>query len=44
MLNGPVWCQEVAADYTRFVREELLGNLKRLLPILEKMGHGKSAR
>ena len=36
MASGPEWCQRVAADYTRFVREELLGSLIAILEILEE--------
>jgi class 3 adenylate cyclase len=36
MANGPEWTQRVAADYTRFVREELLGSLVAVLQILEE--------
>jgi class 3 adenylate cyclase len=35
MMNGPEWCRTVVDDYMRFVRDELLGTLKRLIPILE---------
>jgi hypothetical protein len=36
MAGGPEWSRKVAADYTRFVREELLGNLLAVLQIFEE--------
>jgi len=30
MASGPEWSQAVIAEYTRFLREELLGSLKAL--------------
>jgi class 3 adenylate cyclase len=36
MATGPEWSQKVAADYMRFVREELLGNLMAILQIFEE--------
>jgi class 3 adenylate cyclase len=36
MSAGPEWSQKVAADYTRFVREELLGSLKKAVDLIER--------
>jgi class 3 adenylate cyclase len=33
---GPDWGHEVVDEYTRFIKEQLLGSLKELVPILEK--------
>jgi class 3 adenylate cyclase len=36
MLTGPEWCRDVQTSLSDFSRDGLLGNLKRLVPILEK--------
>ena len=37
MARGPEWSRRVVADYTRFVREDLLGSLKAIIGAVEKM-------
>lgn len=41
MESGPDWCIQAAEDYGKFVRDELLGSLKNLLPVLEKAAKEK---
>jgi len=36
MMAGPEWSREVAAHYTQFIKEELLGSLKAVLRVLER--------
>jgi hypothetical protein len=35
MMAGPDWCQEVLDDTLQFCKDELLGSLKSVIPILE---------
>jgi len=35
MLKGPQWCSDIMMEFARFTEEELLGSLKKLLPLLE---------
>ena len=35
MLKGPQWCHDIMTEFARFTEEELLGSLKKLLPVLE---------
>jgi len=37
MHSGPDWCSDVMEQYLSFVRNDLLGNLKSVIPILEKV-------
>jgi hypothetical protein len=41
MMTGPGWSRKVAADYTQFVREELLGSLKEVLRTVERTPQAK---
>jgi hypothetical protein len=41
MTSGPEWSQKVVADYTRFVREELLGSVKAMLRAVEEVPDAK---
>jgi len=41
MMAGPEWSREVAADYTQYIKEELLGSLKAVLRAGERIPHGK---
>ena len=36
MISGPTWCSIVIAEYARFIRDDLLGSLESLVPLLEK--------
>jgi hypothetical protein len=36
MQAGPSWCRDVVDEYLVFLENDLLGNLKTLLPLLEK--------
>lgn len=36
MINGPGWCREVEKVLADFTKDELLGSLKELVPVLEK--------
>ena len=36
MMSGPEWSRKVAADYTQFIREELLGSLKAVLRAVDE--------
>ncbi|RPJ79333.1 MAG: hypothetical protein EHM20_01725 [Alphaproteobacteria bacterium] len=36
MLKGPQWCRDVIMEFDRFTKDELLGNLKKILQLLEK--------
>ena len=38
MKAGPDWCQEVIDLEVKFIREELLGSLKKVMDLLEKKG------
>lgn len=35
MMDGPDWCQRVLDETLRFMKEELLGGLKSIIPLLE---------
>ncbi|TVQ30179.1 MAG: hypothetical protein EA376_13900 [Phycisphaeraceae bacterium] len=35
--SGPPWCREVIDEYTRFIREELMGTLKQFLEAIERL-------
>lgn len=35
MMDGPDWCQKVLEDTLRFCKDELLGRLKSIIPLLE---------
>lgn len=41
MLNGPAWSKATIKEYQRFTREDLLGVLTNMIPILEKAGSKK---
>ena len=41
MLAGPKWCQKVAADYARYIVEDLLGSVKKAVDVLEQIPNGK---
>ena len=36
LMTGPEWCQEVLAELLRFLREDLLGTVKLIVPAFEK--------
>jgi class 3 adenylate cyclase len=41
MANGPEWCREVINDYLKFVKNDLLGNLKAIVSFLENYERAK---
>ena len=41
MMAGPEWSRKVAADYTQFIREELLGSLKVVLRAVDETQDAK---
>jgi class 3 adenylate cyclase len=36
MNEGPDWCSLIIAQYARFIREDVLGSLESVIPLLEK--------
>jgi class 3 adenylate cyclase len=41
LSDGPAWCRDVQIAMNQFTREDLLGNLKKMVPILEGVGGAK---
>ena len=37
MREGPEWCRSVEVEYGRYLEEDLLGSLKKVVPILETL-------
>jgi len=35
-LSGPPWAQEVLNEYAAFIRDDLLGNLKKVVAVLDE--------
>lgn len=42
--NGPRWCKSVLDEYTRFVREELLGSVLRFVELAERLDQRTKSR
>lgn len=41
LKEGPEWSQKVLVEYSRFLMEDLLGSLKSIVPVLEKVNRRK---
>jgi len=39
MMSGPKWCRDVISKEIQFLRDDFLGSLKKVVPILENLNH-----